>query len=145
MATSTLSPTSTGSTWRRVFAPNTILLWALLLPIVLLLAAPVWYMIAKAFTPEANQMKFPIVWTPDPFTLRNFEVILFDRSLPIFRWMFNSAIVTSIGTLLVLLVSSLSAYAFARLEFPGRSVIFGVLVISLLIPGVLRRSSRLGG
>ena len=138
MATSTLSPTSTGSTWRRVFAPNTILLWALLLPIVLLLAAPVWYMIAKAFTPEANQMKFPIVWTPDPFTLRNFEVILFDRSLPIFRWMFNSAIVTSIGTLLVLLVSSLSAYAFARLEFPGRSVIFGVLVISLLIPGVLQ-------
>ncbi len=61
-----------------------------------------------------------------------------DRALPIFRWMFNSAIVTTVGTALVLLVSSLSAYAFARLEFPGRTVLFGILVISLLIPGVLQ-------
>ncbi len=120
------------------FSTQTLILWLLLLPVVIVLAAPVWYMIAKAFTPEANQYKFPIVWTPDPFTMRNFEIILGDRALPIFRWMLNSAVVTSIGTLLVLLVSASSAYAFARLEFPGRDAIFSVLVISLLIPGVLQ-------
>jgi multiple sugar transport system permease protein len=117
---------------------RTIGLWALLLPIVIILAAPVWYMFAKAFTPEANQYAYPIVWTPDPFTLRNFEVIFGDRALPVVGWMFNSVIVSAVGTLLVLFVSSTSAYAFARLEFPGRNIIFGILVISLLIPGVLQ-------
>ena len=117
---------------------KTVLLWALLLPIVIVLAAPVWYMFAKAFTPEANQMRFPIVWLPDPFTTANFQVILFDRALPIFRWMFNSVIVTVVGTTLTLLLSALSAYAFARLEFPGLDLIFGVFVVSLMIPSVLQ-------
>jgi len=113
------------------FNSQTIILWLLLLPIVVVLAAPVWYMIAKAFTPEANQYKFPIVWLPDPFTIRNFEIILGDRALPIFRWMFNSAIVTSVGTMLVLLVSAASAYAFARLEFPGRRALqTGILLLT---------------
>ncbi|NJM41595.1 MAG: carbohydrate ABC transporter permease [Anaerolineae bacterium] len=136
MALSTLS--APASSQQKQFPLKTALLWLLLLPIVLVLAAPVWYMFAKAFTPEINQMKFPIVWLPDPFTLQNFSTIFFDRALPVGRWMFNSAIVTIVGTFLVLFVSSLSAYAFARLEFPGRDVIFAVLIISMLIPGILQ-------
>ena len=87
---------------------------------------------------EINQMKFPIVWLPDPFTLQNFQTIFFDRALPIGRWMINSVIVTTVGTAAVLFVSALSAYAFARLEFPGRNTIFAILLISLMIPGILQ-------
>jgi multiple sugar transport system permease protein len=122
----------------RKFSARTLTLWLLLLPVVIVLAAPVWYMIAKSFTPEANQYRFPIVWSPDPFTLRNFDIIFNDRALPIFRWLLNSVIVTTVGTLLALLVSSLSAYAFARLQFPGRDTIFVVLVISMMVPSVLQ-------
>lgn len=136
-AYSATRPTASASR-NSAFNTRTILLWALLLPIVIVLAAPVWYMFAKAFTPESNQYKFPIVWMPDPFTFVNFQTIFGDRALPILRWMQNSVIVTMVGTLLVLGVSSLSAYAFARLEFPGRDVIFGVLIISMMIPSVLQ-------
>lgn len=138
MTTSTLFPSGSGSRGKRRVTTNTIVLWLLLLPIVIVLAAPVWYMIAKAFTPEINQFKYPIVWLPDPFTLQNFQTIFNDRSLPILRWLLNSIIVTSVGTFLVLGISSMSAYAFSRLEFPGRDVIFAVLIISMMIPSVLQ-------
>jgi multiple sugar transport system permease protein len=138
MATSTLAQPGSVTQGKKRVSTNTLVLWLLLLPIVIVLAAPVWYMIAKAFTPEVNQFKYPIVWLPDPFTLQNFQTIFNDRSLPILRWMLNSIIVTSVGTFLVLGVSSLSAYAYARLEFPGRDLIFAVLIISMMIPGVLQ-------
>jgi multiple sugar transport system permease protein len=93
-------------------------------------------MVAKAFTPEINQIKWPIVWVPDPFTLENFQHIFADRTLPIMRWMANSFLVTGVGTALVLFLSALSAYGFARLEFPGRDTIFFILLISLMVPGV---------
>lgn len=138
MAVSTLSSPSALPRRKPLISQKTILLWALLLPVVIVLAAPVWYMFAKAFTPEANQFKYPIVWLPDPFSLVNFQTIFGDRNLPILRWMMNSAIVTVVGTFLVLFVSALSAYAFARLEFPGRDIIFAVLLISMMIPGILQ-------
>ncbi|MEZ4673787.1 MAG: hypothetical protein R2932_06020 [Caldilineaceae bacterium] len=53
------------------------------------------------------------------------------------RWLLNSAIVTGFGTLTILLLASLSAYAFARLEFPGRNFLFSMLIASLLIPGTV--------
>jgi multiple sugar transport system permease protein len=118
------------------FSPKTIFLWALLLPIGFVIVMPVWFMFAKAFTPELNQVKWPIVWMPDPFTLENFQHILSDKSLPIMRWLLNSLLVTGVGTMAVLFLSSLSAYAFARLEFPGRDGIFFVLLISLMVPAV---------
>jgi multiple sugar transport system permease protein len=138
MATSTLAQPGSITQEKKRFSTSTLVLWLLLLPIVVVLAAPVWYMIAKAFTPEVNQLKYPIVWVPDPFSLQNFQTIFGDRSLPILRWMLNSIIVTSVGTFLVLAVSSLSAYAYARLEFPGRDLIFAILIISMMIPGVLQ-------
>jgi multiple sugar transport system permease protein len=138
MATTTLTQPVPSSPRKRLVSTNTLLLWVLLIPIVIVLAAPVWYMFSKAFTPEANQFKYPIVWLPDPFSLTNFQTIFGDRSLPILRWMLNSIIVTAVGTFLVLGVSSLSAYAYARLEFPGRDVIFAILIISMMIPSVLQ-------
>lgn len=122
--------------WRIRVSWKTVFLWVILSPIALSLVMPVWYMVAKAFTPEINQIKWPIVWMPDPFTLENFQHIFADKTLPIVRWMCNSLLVTSVGTVLVLFLSALSAYGFARLEFPGRDLIFFILLISLMVPSV---------
>jgi multiple sugar transport system permease protein len=51
--------------------------------------------------------------------------------------MFNSVFVTSVGTLGALVVASMAAYAFARIEFPGRDLLFMVFGASLLVPGIL--------
>ena len=80
MATTTLTQPGSTSPKKKRISTNTIVLWLILIPIVIVLVTPVWYMVAKAFTPEANQFKYPIVWVPDPFSLVNFQTIFGDRS-----------------------------------------------------------------
>lgn len=63
--------------------------------------------------------------------------IYLDQTLPVARWFTNSVLVAALGTLIILFLSSLSGYAFARLEFPGRSLIFSILIVSLMIPGAV--------
>lgn len=121
---------------RHKISRTTVFLWIILTPIVITLVVPIWYMVAKAFTPEINQLKWPIVWVPDPFTLENFQHIFADKTLPILRWLWNSVLVMAVGTTFVLFLSALSAYGFARLEFPGRDTIFFILLISLMVPSV---------
>jgi multiple sugar transport system permease protein len=119
-------------TWRR-----TALLWLVFLPLVFIVIVPLVYMVTMALTPETNQMNFPIEWIPQPATLGNFIHIYVDATLPIERWFLNSLFVSIIGTLVVVFLSSLSGYAFARLEFPGRNLLFSVLLFSLMIPAAI--------
>lgn len=116
---------------------TTVLIYLVLTPLAITLIVPIWYMVDMAFTPEQYQLRWPIVWVPIPFTIQNFTNIYYDTTLPIMRWLFNSAIVTGVGTLATLFMASLSAYAFARLQFPGRSLLFGLLIASLLVPGTV--------
>ncbi len=116
---------------------DSILIWVLLLPLSIAVIVPLWYMTDMAFTPEQNQLNWPISWIPTQPTLANFNHIFVDQTLPIARWFGNSVLVAVVGTLLVLFLSSLSGYAFARLEFPGRSLIFSMLIFSLMIPGAV--------
>lgn len=116
---------------------DSILIWVLLLPLAIAVLVPLWYMTDMAFTPEQNQLNWPISWIPTQPTLANFFRIFADQTLPIARWFGNSVLVAVAGTLLVLFLSSLSGYAFARLEFPGRGLIFSSLIFSLMIPGAV--------
>ena len=67
-----------------------------------------------------------------PWTLRNYYDILIGSG--VFRWLLNSIIVSVGMSLGVLALSSLAGYGFARLEFPGRNVIFVLVLFGLAIP-----------
>jgi multiple sugar transport system permease protein len=67
-----------------------------------------------------------------PWTLRNYYDILIGSG--VFRWLLNSIIVSVGMSLGVLALSSLAGYGFARLEFPGRNVIFLLVLFGLAIP-----------
>ena len=112
-------------------------MWLFFLPLALIVVVPVLYMISMAFTLEANQMKFPIEWIPNPPTLSNFQKIFVDPQLPIVRWFVNSLLVATVGTAIIVFLSSLSGYAFARLEFPGKGFLFSLLIFSLMIPSAV--------
>ena len=116
---------------------RTLGLWLVFLPFVFIVIVPLLYMVAMAFTREANQLKFPIEWIPQPITITNFTHIFADKTLPIMRWFGNSLLVATVGTLIVVFLSSLSGYAFARLEFPGKSMLFSLLIFSLMIPAAV--------
>ncbi|MFN8445163.1 MAG: carbohydrate ABC transporter permease [Caldilineaceae bacterium] len=122
---------------RRKKIQESLLLWLVLLPLAIVVIVPLWYLTDMAFTPEANQYNWPISWIPLQPTLANFQRVFVDQTLPIAKWFGNSVLVATLGTALVLFLSSLSAYAFARLEFPGRNIIFSLLIFSLMIPGAV--------
>ena len=112
-------------------------LWLVFLPLAVVIFIPVIYIISMAFTQEANQLHFPIEWIPKPITIGNFIHIFTDVTLPIVKWFTNSLIISTVGTLIVVFLSSLSGYAFARLEFPGKRQLFSLLLFSLMIPGAI--------
>lgn len=57
------------------------------------------------------------------------------QSTPVLRWILNSAVVSSAATLGVLLLDSMAAYAFAKRRFPGRELLFWIMISTLMIPG----------
>lgn len=67
-----------------------------------------------------------------PYTLENYGSILARAS--VFRWLFNSLLVSLCTTAGVLALSSLAGYGFARLEFPGRRSLFALVLFGLAVP-----------
>lgn len=134
---STTTRTFGVSSFRRKKILESIGFWLLLAPLGYVICVPLAYMTSMAFTPEAEQYRWPINWIPLEPTIQNFITIYYDKTLPVFRWFGNSVLVATLGTLIVLFITSLSGYAYARLEFPGRNFLFAVLLISLMIPGAV--------
>lgn len=114
-----------------------IALYIILIPLTIASLIPIAYMFSQAFTPEQDTYVWPIRWIPEQPTIDNFIRIFNDPTLPVLRWFTNSMLISSSVTLLVLVLSSLSGYAFARLEFPGRDIIFFILLTSLMIPNAV--------
>ncbi len=113
---------------------RSLLLWLAFVPLVIVVVVPLLYMMSMAFTLESNQLNFPIEWWPNPPTITNFTKIFVDPQLPIVRWFSNSLLIAIVGTAIIVFLSSLSGYAYARLEFPGKRYLFSLLLFSLMIP-----------
>jgi len=122
---------------RRRVTAGQLALYVLLLALAVVIVLPIAYMISQAFTPEQDTQVWPIQYIPARPTLLNFSRVFSDPTLPVFRWFLNSMFASLSITALVLLLSSLAAYAFARLEFPGRNLFFFVLLTSLMVPGAV--------
>jgi len=101
----------------------------------LLFLAPILLIGITAFKPDAEIVHFHGV-LPQHVTSANFKEILGDsEEIPIFRWFGNSVFISSSIALLVVTVSSLAAYAFARLNLPGKRWLFPVIIGTLMVPG----------
>jgi multiple sugar transport system permease protein len=107
---------------------TTVLLWIS----ALLVAFPFIWMLRSALLPTKLIMKFPPVWITTSFTIDNFTNLLTRQ--PFGRYIFNSLLVATIVTVGQLIISSMAAYAFARLRFPGRDRLFLVYLATMIIP-----------
>ena len=97
--------------------------------------APFWYMVTTSFKPQTMIFEMPPPLWPQPATLDNYTAALGKDRFG--AYFLNSLVVATTSTGLTVLVSSMLAYAFARLEFPGREVLFYVLLLGMMIPPVM--------
>ncbi len=98
----------------------------------LLMLAPLMWVVALSFKPNAELMAGTNSVFHPPYTLANYGSIFGNSS--VFRWIGNSVIVALGMTAGVLILSSLAGYGFARLEFPGRRWLFVFVLAGLAVP-----------
>jgi multiple sugar transport system permease protein len=96
---------------------------------------PFAYMLAVSFNSPQDSQHIPVYWIPPHPTLDNYRPF-FQAGLdsPLLRSLANSVFVATASTLAVLTVDALAAYGFTRLRLPGTNVIFGIILLSLMVP-----------
>jgi multiple sugar transport system permease protein len=108
------------------------LVWFLLFSGALLMTLPFLWMVSTSLKETAQIWVFPPQWLPNPVRWQNYTEAL--TILPFWRYALNTLIITVVTTLGVVLTSSLCAYGFARLQFPGRDLIFMIVLTAIMIP-----------
>jgi multiple sugar transport system permease protein len=119
--------------------PQRLILTAALVALALLWLVPVVWVLVTSLKLSENIVRLPPEWIPWPATGSHYYEVLFSssRTARIGRAFINSLVV-SLGTvILVVTTSAMAAYPLARMRFPGRDLVFVVLVGSLMIPNAV--------
>jgi ABC-type sugar transport system, permease component len=109
-----------------------IVLYGLMIIIAVAFIFPLAWTIVSSLKVEEKIVSYPPIWIPTQPTLSNYSSVL--QRYPFLSWALSSVVVASLSTILVLVLTSLAAYAFARLEFRGKRVLFALVISMLLIP-----------
>lgn len=118
--------------WRRI-AEQTVVYFGLFICGVLV-GAPFVYMITGSFKFNADIFSYPLTFIPREPTLDNYTRLLGGSEIPYVRQFANSLFVATAQTLLTLFVASAVGWGFAKYEFRGKRVLFGLLLATLTFP-----------
>ena len=101
----------------------------------LLFLLPVGWAVLSAFKPAPSIISDPLGFDLSTFTLDNFSAMF--RDVPIGTGFANTAIVLIVKGGLTLVFAPLAGYAFAKYEFPGKNLIFGTVLVTLMLPVIV--------
>lgn len=114
---------------------STTILYIVLILLALIIVLPLVWMLLTSFKTDSDAVRNPYS-IPNPFSLDGYQSLL-NGQQPIFLWLWNSFAAATVQTILVLVTASMGAYALARLNFPGKRVVFGMIISTLLVPPVV--------
>jgi len=109
-------------------------LYAFLIIMTLIVGFPLLLMVGESFMHSNEIIRWPPIVVPQEPTFENFQKMFSQQDLQLPRWLFNSVFVAAAYSFAVITVCSLAAYAFARLRFPGRTILFGLFLATIMIP-----------
>jgi multiple sugar transport system permease protein len=113
-----------------------ILSYAGLILLTLVFVTPLLWMLSTSFKTNLEATQLPPNWIPENFTTEAYSTIFAtgESQTPVLRWFLNSIVAASAQTALVLVTASMAAYALARINFPGRNLLFAAIITTLFIP-----------
>ena len=120
----------TGRHWRRRLA------YFFLISYAVLMFVPFAWTVITSFKTLADSVRLTII--PQPFTTAAWEYAFNNLEPNILRMFFNSFLIAIAVTITNVVLGSFAGYAFARLRFPGRTVLFLIVLATLMIPDQLR-------
>ncbi|HTJ36937.1 MAG TPA: carbohydrate ABC transporter permease [Dactylosporangium sp.] len=133
----------------RRFAPGRLLAWLVLIVFLALTVAPFYWMVRTALTPAADIYSDSTAVFPAHPTMINFWRVLglvdnqtarnaggSGAQIDFLRYTLNSVIYCALIATAQTFCCALAGYAFARLRFPGRDLVFGIMVAALMVPPI---------
>jgi multiple sugar transport system permease protein len=115
--------------------PNWIATVILLLGALYCLLPVFWVLTAS--TKDGSELFSTFTFAPSTHLWDNIVELTAYRDGVFWRWMLNTALYAGVGALLSTYVSALSGYVLAKFTFPGKSTVFSVLLMGVLVPGVI--------
>ena len=101
----------------------------------LVLALPLLWLVSTSFKTGAQTFLMPPKWIPEPVVWSNYPEAF--RAVDFGRYFWNTIYVTLASTAGTLVTASLAAFAFARLRFPLRGPLFGLVLSTIMLPGIV--------
>lgn len=95
---------------------------------------PIYWLVTGAFKPSNTLLETPPVWIPTDWTLGNFRSLFAYGDVDLPRYALNTLYISGFAVIATLVSSSLTAYGFSRIRFPGRDLLFGVLIVTMIVP-----------
>ena len=109
-----------------------VIIYVVLIIVTALMLIPFLWMLSASLKMNKDVFTFPIQWIPDNPRWRNYVDIW--TKIPLLTFVKNSAKLTIIVTLLQLFTSSFAAYAFAKMNFKGKNILFLGYIATIAVP-----------
>ncbi len=109
-----------------------VILYIVLIALALVMLVPFAWMLSASFKLDKDVFVFPIQWIPANPRWQNYVDIW--NKIPLSKFVLNTAKLTVIVTFLQLLTSSFAAYAFAKLDFKGKDLLFLAYIATIAVP-----------
>lgn len=103
----------------------------------IVMALPFLWMLSTSLTARGMEFQVPPQWIPNPIVWGNYPEAIFSSGLPFPRFFVNTVIITLFNMVGVIFSSSFAGFGFARLRFPGRNVIFVLVLATMMLPGIV--------
>lgn len=110
-----------------------IILWVLLIAFGLLFMYPFVWLLAASLKPRGQVFDNKLI--PETFVWDNYVEVW--NQLPLLNWMFNSVTIALLAALAVAVASSVVAFGFAYFKFPGRNILFALVLATMMLPGAV--------
>lgn len=110
-----------------------VLVYVLLISVSLVLLAPLLWMLSTSLKPMEEIVRFPPTVIPETFQWDNYIETV--QAFPFFRYMRNTMLITVFVVAGNVLSNSFIAYGFAKISFPGKNILFALVLATMMVPG----------
>ncbi|MBB3128591.1 multiple sugar transport system permease protein [Paenibacillus rhizosphaerae] len=106
---------------------------AVLTALAMIILMPLWWMISTSLKSLNEIMSYPPTWIPESFHWENYRLTWSRGNFT--RYTLNTLLLAGVGVITHVLSNTFIAYGFAKIKFPGRQMLFTVMLGTMMIPG----------
>jgi multiple sugar transport system permease protein len=98
----------------------------------LIMVFPLFWLFSTSFRPATELIKVPPALLPETWTIANYQKVF--ATAPVMSYLWNSVVFATISTVFILVTSTMAGYIFAKFRFPGRNVLFILVIATAIVP-----------